>query len=232
MLKRQEIFEVDFPTQNLALPMHLLPTLGEILSAYNAEKIQVISPDKFEKQTAHSRYLIASPNKIQSLSVPIHHSSRGLPFHEAKIDYNQKWVKDHKQALQSAYGKSAFFEFYDYRFFQVLDQQPETLESLSKQWLTILHQNLGWPSQLQFLTSNNASFNQEVNPIPTSEPHNSTPITKQNRPPIIHPYAQVFEHKYGFRADVSAIDLLFNLGPLAKEYIYNTIFVSQIPSPR
>ncbi len=232
MLKRQELFEVPFAQQNQFVQLHLLPTVGEFLSAYHAANIHVVAPKTFEKQTAHSRYLIASPNKIQSLSVPIHHSSRGLPFYEAKIDYNQKWVKDHKQALQSAYGKSAFFEYYDYRFFQVLDQQPETLESLSIQWLKILHQNLGWPSQLHFTTPNHPNPIQEntakaftetnLKPLPIS------PITNL----IIRPYAQVFEHKFGFRADVSAIDLLFNLGPLAKEYIYNTIFVSQFPSPK
>ena len=232
MLKRQELFEVAFPQQNQLLHLHLLPTLGELLSAYHAENIHVVAPNKFEKQTAHSRYLIASPNKIQSLSIPIHHSSRGLPFHQAKIDYNQKWVKDHKQALQSAYGKSAFFEFYDYRFFQILDQQPDTLESLSTQWLTILHQNLGWPSHLHFTTLNN-SIPLNENPLNIAAEIDLKPLPLSPQTPlIIPPYSQVFEHKFGFRADVSAIDLLFNLGPLAKEYIYNTIFVSQIPSPR
>lgn len=45
----------------------------------------------------------------------------------------------------------------------------------------------------------------------------------------IKPYPQVFDVKFGFRSDVSGIDLLFNQGPLAKEYLSqyvptNTIF--------
>lgn len=219
MLKRKEHLTVIHPIQNWEMPLHLLPNLGDLLQAYQAKNIQVLSPQNFEKQTLHSRYSIASANKVQSLSVPIHHSSRGLPFHEAKIDYQQKWVKDHKQAWQSAYGKSAFFEFYDYRFFDVLDQQIENLEELSKQWLSILHQNLGWPSQLDFQTENKHQPNATI-------PTNSIAVTTHIPAVIIQPYAQVFEHKFGFRSEISAIDLLFNLGPLAQEYIHNAIFVN------
>jgi hypothetical protein len=32
------------------------------------------------------------------------------------------------------------------------------------------------------------------------------------------PYPQVFDSRHGFRADVSALDLLFNLGPEAEDY--------------
>ena len=33
------------------------------------------------------------------------------------------------------------------------------------------------------------------------------------------PYYQVFDSRYGFQANLSAIDLLFNLGPEAKDYL-------------
>jgi hypothetical protein len=32
------------------------------------------------------------------------------------------------------------------------------------------------------------------------------------------PFSQVFDDRYGFRPKVSILDLLFNLGPLCKEY--------------
>jgi hypothetical protein len=154
-----------------------------------------------------NRYNIAGPNNIQTLTVPITQDDKHNPLTQVRINYNENWIRDHKHAWQTAYGKSPFFEYYDYRFWSILDAQPVMLADLIYPWNQLLFAQLGL-----------SSFE------PTSKEIQQNIIQ-------IKPYPQVFDVKFGFRSEVSGIDLLFNQGPLAKEYLSqylptNTIFAS------
>jgi hypothetical protein len=154
-----------------------------------------------------NRYNIAGPNNIQTLTVPITQDDKHNPLTQVRINYNENWIRDHKHAWQTAYGKSPFFEYYDYRFWSILDAQPVMLSDLIYPWNQLLFTQLGL-----------SSFE------PTSKEIQQNIIQ-------IKPYPQVFDVKFGFRSEVSGIDLLFNQGPLAKEYLSqylptNTIFAS------
>jgi len=46
---------------------------------------------------------------------------------------------------------------------------------------------------------------------------------------FLPPYTQVFENKSGFLPDLSIIDLLFNLGPEAGEYLKGSFFTTDFP---
>jgi hypothetical protein len=154
-----------------------------------------------------NRYNIAGPNNIQTLTVPITQDDKHNPITQVRINYNENWIRDHKHAWQTAYGKSPFFEYYDYRFWSILDAQPVMLADLIYPWNQLLFAQLGL--------------------IPFA----STSTEIQQNIIQIKPYPQVFDLKFGFRSEVSGIDLLFNQGPLAKEYLSqylptNTIFAS------
>jgi hypothetical protein len=154
-----------------------------------------------------NRYNIAGPNNIQTLTVPITQDDKHNPITQVRINYNENWIRDHKHAWQTAYGKSPFFEYYDYRFWSILDAHPVMLADLIYPWNQLLFAQLGL--------------------IPFA----STSTEIQQNIIQIKPYPQVFDLKFGFRSEVSGIDLLFNQGPLAKEYLSqylptNTIFAS------
>jgi hypothetical protein len=154
-----------------------------------------------------NRYNIAGPNNIQKLTVPITQDDKHNPITQVRINYNENWIRDHKHAWQTAYGKSPFFEYYDYRFWSILDAQPVMLSDLIYPWNQLLFAQLGL-----------SSFE------PTSKEIQQNIIQ-------IKPYPQVFDIKFGFRSEVSGIEWLFNHGPLAKEYLSqylptNTIFAS------
>ncbi len=170
-----------------------------------AEGITSLPP--FSALNKPNRYNIAGPNNIQTLTVPITQDDKHNPITQVRINYNENWIKDHKHAWQTAYGKSPFFEYYDYRFWSILDAQPVMLADLINPWNQLLFAQLG----LSSLESTSKEIQQNIIQI--------------------KPYPQVFDVKFGFRTEVSGIDLLFNQGPLAKEYLSqyvptNTIFAS------
>ncbi|NBX87332.1 MAG: hypothetical protein EBQ97_02285 [Bacteroidetes bacterium] len=174
----------------------------------NSTGIQPItSLPSFSVLNKPNRYNIAGPNNMQTLTVPITQDDKHNPITQVRINYNENWIRDHKHAWQTAYGKSPFFEYYDYRFWSILDAQPVMLSDLIYPWNQLLFAQLG----LSAFESTSKEIQQNIIQI--------------------KPYPQVFDVKFGFRSEVSGIDLLFNQGPLAKEYLSqylptNTIFAS------
>lgn len=150
-----------------------------------------------------NKYIIAGPNQIQKLIIPIIASTKSEDFSKVQIDYSQKWIREHKNALQTAYGKSPFFEYYDYRIFDVFDQQIPELVTLNQLLLALTTKLIGLE---------NVEFSQLMN-------DDNTLILNSDKMEIsTPPFSQVFDAKFGFRPKVSILDLLFNLGPLCKDY--------------
>ena len=185
----------------------LLPSIQSIVDGICgiAEIPHITSLPSFSALNKPNRYNIAGPNNIQTLTVPITQDDKHNPITQVRINYNENWIRDHKHAWQTAYGKSPFFEYYDYRFWSILDAQPLMLADLIYPWNKLLFTQLG----LSSFESTSNEIQQDIIQI--------------------KPYPQVFDVKFGFRSEVSGIDLLFNQGPLAKEYLSqylptNTIF--------
>ena len=150
-----------------------------------------------------NKYIIAGPNQLQTLTIPIIGATKSADFSLVQIDYSQKWIREHKNALQTAYGKSPFFEYYDYRIFDIFDQQIIELSTLNQSLLVLVTKLIGLE---------NINFS----PIVTD---NSALIFNSDKMEIsTPPFSQVFDDRYGFRPKVSILDLLFNLGPLCKDY--------------
>ncbi|MBM3399311.1 MAG: WbqC family protein [Bacteroidetes bacterium] len=177
------------------LPPYLFPSVSWFLSGIKNGEIRTALGGNFEKQTSRSRYAIAGPNSVQTLSVPVVHGGSRL-LSETQISAQNPWVKKHIRAITTAYGNAPFFEFYDYRVLPLLNAETISLKSLIVNSIEFLHRQLQCPVPLVFVDEWNFM-----------------------EPEIIAPaYPQVFEDRHGFRKDVSALDLLFNLGPEATEY--------------
>jgi hypothetical protein len=178
------------------LPPYLFPSVSWFLYGIQQGVIRVAIGGRFEKQTFRSRYTIAGPNNLQTLSVPIVHGG-SKQICDTQISQQNPWVKEHIRAITTAYGSAPFFEFYDYRVWVALQRESTSLLHLIVQSITCLHAQLKCPVALEF-----------VNETVTTEP-----LTQ------VHPYPQVFEDRHGFQGSVSAMDLLFNLGPEAADYL-------------
>lgn len=204
----QSIIDAICGNAEIPLRTNFANSVEQLDNPSNSADIQPItSLPTFSALNKPNRYNIAGPNNIQTLTVPITQDDKHNPITQVRINYNENWIKDHKHAWQTAYGKSPFFEYYDYRFWSILDAQPVMLADLINPWNQLLFAQLG----LSSLESTTKEIQQNIIQI--------------------KPYPQVFDVKFGFRTEVSGIDLLFNQGPLAKEYLSqylptNTIFAS------
>lgn len=166
--------------------------------------------EHFVKSSNRNRCFIGSANGIQLLTIPIAGGrSHKQPYAETLIDQRLPWKRQHWHAIESAYGKSAFFEYYQHELKQIYEQSPENLWDFNEKLLQWLLKKL----QIQIIIDCSSSYEKTVacQDIRSSK----GPLQKQ-----LPSYYQVFADKNGFLSDLSGMDLLFNLGPMAaKAYL-------------
>ena len=80
---------------------------------YRYDRVLIDQQETFQKQTFRNRCLIATTQGIQALTVPVVHGSDNQ-ITSIGISDHGNWRHLHWQALQSAYGDSPFFEYYEY----------------------------------------------------------------------------------------------------------------------
>ena len=182
--------------------------------------------EHFLKQTYRNRCVIATTQGQQALTVPVEAPvGEGVALSkteikDVRISNHGKWRTEHWNALQSAYGESPFFEFYedDIRpFFEdrwefLLDFNMAITEKMCE--LLDIHPHIELTSSYQ-------------NSLPIGEGWGETDFRT-----IIHPkhpqedsdfspkpYYQVYKERFGFLPNLSILDLLFNMGNEAVLYL-------------
>lgn len=185
-----------------ALPAHLFPDVNWFAAGFAAGRFNVSTSGLYQKQKFFNKYIIGGPNGLQSLIVPVEHTGMKKMLVEARISEDHKWRREHMNALRSAYGKAPFYEFYDYKIKNILNEKHVLLIDLIKESISALYEMLDAEIPLKYCSD--ADFR----------------IPKQ----VEIKYSQVFEEKFGFRSGLSAIDLIFNHGPMASEFLRNLSF--------
>lgn len=200
-------------TDHAIFPLHLGGSICWWIYAIAEKKILLDTGEYFRKQSYHNRMHILSANGKLALSVPTAGGNFHKPLHQVEISYAHVWIPKFKQALQSAYGSSPYYAFYDYLIEPILTKEYYWLHEFSlslTQWInTQLKAGLYFDTTSQFVES------------PVSKDYrnyfNAKKTIGSNIP--LDRYAQTFEYKFGFTPDLSILDLLFNLGPSSYSYL-------------
>jgi len=188
---------------------------------YRAESVLVEQWESFQKQTYRNRCLIATTQGIQALTVPVErgnatsqvrHLSTML-IKDIRISNHGNWRHLHWNALQSAYGESPFFEYYqdDVRpFFEkrwdfLLDFNEQIRQTLCE--LIDIQPRVAFTEDYQPLADND--YREAIRPKHTAPDPDFVP----------RPYYQVYQQKHGFLENLSILDLLFNMGPESIFYL-------------
>lgn len=133
------------------------------------------------------------------------------------VDYSRPWRLQHERAIMSAYGTSAFFEYYRDDILPVLDSCPERLLDLDVMLTEKLTGLLGIRCEISCTDSYVETYGPDFLDIRYAlHPKKTVPEIFRNR---YRPYYQVFSERFGFIPGLSALDLLFNEGPDAFSYL-------------
>ena len=168
--------------------------------------------ENFQKQSYRNRCRFYGAEGVQTLSFPILHEggTHKIPISEIKIDYKTPWVQQHERAIVSAYGMSAYFDYYKDELFAILEAGHERLFDLNLALIRFFIEKTGIKVDLR--------LTQDYEREPQMEDlreaiHPKRPNTILSELDLEKPYFQVFAPKDGFQSDLSIMDLLFNEGP-------------------
>lgn len=190
------------------------PSISHFVAMAQSDSITFEMEDNFQKQTNRNRTYIYSPNGIQLLNIPIKHSYLNhQKTKDIKIESEFDWQKQHFKSLEAAYRSSPFFEFFEddiqpifrkkYTF--LMDLNFETLDVLSK----CLRMKIDFGTTTEY-------FHEIDNKVMTDFRYL---INGKKDTSVFESYTQVFDDKHGFLNNLSVLDLLFNEGKYAMEYL-------------
>ncbi|MBL7871232.1 MAG: WbqC family protein [Cyclobacteriaceae bacterium] len=191
------------------IDLQYLPSLEYFCALQDYSTIQLEKHEHYVKQSYRNRCYINTAQGVDMLTVPLTNKHGKVPINEVKIDYSIKWQNNHWRAIESAYRKAPFFEYYSDDLKKIIYCNYIFLFDLNLALLSFCLKNISFQPQIS------VSVAYEKNPeapyydlrsliqakIPYSERSFYKPV----------PYNQVFGNH--FADNLSLIDLLFCEGP-------------------
>ncbi len=179
----------------------------------HADTITFEVEDNFQKQTNRNRMYIYGPNGIQLLNIPLKHNKEQShqKFKDVKIETAFDWQKQHFKSLEAAYRTSPFFEYFEDDIRPVFEKQHTYMMDLNFQIMEIITECLG----MDFSYDKTTEYFHEVDNV---KDYRHLANGKKDTSSF-EPYTQVFEEKHGYINNLSILDLLFNEGRYALDYL-------------
>ena len=200
--------------------------------------------EHFLKQTFRNRCIIATTQGVQALTVPVEKTPSNLPegrlscsplpigegsgerlIKDVRISNHGKWRSEHWNALQSAYGESPFFEYYEDDIRPFFEDRWEYLFDFNMAITEKMCELLDIHPHIE-------STSAFIAPSLFREGRGGSLVGGLDFRTIIHPkhpqpdpdfnpkpYYQVYQERFGFLPNLSILDLLFNMGNEAVLYL-------------
>lgn len=171
---------------------------------------------RFDKRAKHThRTTIASTHGPLTLTVPIQKPdiTHGALWNQILVSSHGEWWHIHTTALESAYGRTPFFEYYADSILPLLGENAvnRPITDLNAALDSVIRSILGIDTTIILETELDSG-------LVVHDYRRSLPVIN-NQPP----YYQVRADKLGFLPSMSILDLIFNLGPEAPLYLHKLI---------
>lgn len=202
----------DTAHKQKVIPLCCLPSLHWILTALDNGVIIDIH-ENYIKQSFRNRFEILSVNGRLSLTIPVEgQKGQKIAVSEIRL-FGDKWRREIWNALKSAYGRSAYFEYYSEGLGDLILGRQSTLLEFNLSALEYITTTLTLPIRAKMSEHNLDKSSTELYQF-------SDDLFE---PGYVHPqlpsYLQVFSDRLPFESNLSVIDLMMNRGPASLEYL-------------
>ncbi len=173
-------------------PLLFAAPIGWYAGICNNDTVILADELQIERQTLRNRLVYGTFQGSKLFTIPLVNATLKNKYKEVEISYTENWPQQLVNALQTAYGKSPFFEYYGYRFEAIITSKEPLLWDLNLKILTETFKCLKLPFEIKTQESS---------------------LMAINIPEFASNYYQVFSEKITFLEGLSILDLLFNEGP-------------------
>ena len=197
---------------NILIHPSYFPSISHFVAMAQCDLVTFEMDDNFQKQTNRNRMYIYSPNGIQLLNIPIKHSKEAhQKTKDIKLETAFDWQKQHFKSLDAAYRSSPFFEYFEDDIRPIFEKKHEFLMDLNFETMSIVSKCLG----LEFDYNETTEYFHEV----TDKVDLRHLVNGKKDNSQFEPFTQVFGEKHGYLNNLSILDLLFNEGRYALDYL-------------
>lgn len=188
------------------LPPQYMGAIGyyAVMAAYSDAVIDVDMTANKRFKSAHRCDIVDTRGSL-SLTVPIGHESGRRSWSATPVSSHGQWWHVHRVSLESAYGRTPFFEFYYDRFKPLIDEPGKTFKTITELDTAadrIIREILGIDTRIAYKVPQNVSYGL-IKDYRSYDFKSIAPVE----------YYQVRAGKLGFRSGLSILDLIFNMGP-------------------
>ncbi|MGA3013521.1 MAG: WbqC family protein [Bacteroidales bacterium] len=202
-----------------------LPPISYIAGCLCSNQIIIERFETYPKQTFRNRCNIYGPNGLQKLSIPVVKvNGNHTQTKDIRISQNIPWKRIHWRSIETAYNNSPFFLYYKDLFIKTFEKQFDFLIDHNTHLLITILEILKIEYGIGF------SDHFIKNPEGIIDLQGFSSKKNHHTSNAFPHYTQVFSPIHGFLADLSIIDLIFNLGPEAEDFLVSEInptFVSR-----
>lgn len=193
-------------------PTAYLPSIEYMSLFLKTENASIELFETYQKQSCRTRCNVLTANGVQTLTVPVIKTNGNHTLtKDIEISYKESWQQVHLRCLESAYRKSAYFDYYFPYFEKIYKQKFNTLIELNEFCIKAILKLLKAKKEIIYTTDFEKIIDEKDYRIALSK----NEVNKIEMPK----YYQVFSDRHGFISNLSIIDLLFNEGPNSIHYL-------------
>ena len=159
---------------------------------------------------SHHRYRIDGPNGVQTLTVPLVGSTNNMmtPLRDVLISEHGDWRRLHWGALFSAYGRSPYFDYVADDLSRVINGSQRYLHEFNSQLHAVIVDFMDLP-----LTTRYMDEVAQGDMADALDLRGRIAMKKADNLPLTNvEYYQMWKGSTGFKADLSILDLMMNMG--------------------
>lgn len=207
---------LQYPSETIVMPMRYYGSIAYYASMAAYGHAVIDADAIFDKrQKAVHRCDIADTHGPVQLTVPVckPHGIARARWSDVAVSDHGAWWHVHRVTLESAYGRSPFFEFYIDRFLSFLTK------GVTERYPTVASLNLAIDAEIRSILLLETAVSSSYHSYNSYNCYDrfSSAMALYSR--AISPYWQVRGASQGFIANLSILDLIFNLGPEAPLYL-------------
>jgi hypothetical protein len=212
------VLQISYLFLAMHIELHYLPSIEYFTLINLSSKIEFEIQENFIKQSYRNRTQILGANGIEVLTVPITHTSGQKQLtKDVKIDYSQDWMRRHIGGIRAAYGKAAYFEYFEPLILNIYAKKNIFLVDLNIDFLNLICKisgtTLNFSFTKSFKDSELGSYYDLISPK-QDWVHRGFYVK--------YPYRQCFGNE--FIPNLSVLDVLMNHGREMNGIVQNSSF--------